>query len=38
MVEGYSSNMVYVRNGWNRNRIIYAYTSLDVAQYVYVGG
>lgn len=36
-VTGYSSNTLYVQNGWSRNRIAYSYSSLDIAQYVYIG-
>lgn len=36
-VTGYSSNSLYVQNGWNRNRIAYSYSSLDIVQYVYIG-
>ncbi len=33
---GYSSNSLYIQNGWSRNRIMYSYSSLDIAQYVYI--
>ena len=32
----YSSNSLYIQNGWSRNRIMYSYSSLDIAQYVYI--
>ena len=38
VVTGYSSNTLYVQNGWSRAQINYAYSSLDIAQYVSVGG
>ena len=31
-------NTLTVQNGWSRNRVYYSYSSLDIAQYVYVGG
>ena len=38
VVTGYSSDTLYIQNGWSRNRVTYTYSSLDIAQYVYVGG
>lgn len=35
---GYSNDTLHIQNGWSRNQMSYAYTSLDIAQYVYVGG
>lgn len=38
VVTGYSSDTLYIQNGWSRSRVTYTYSSLDIAQYVYVGG
>lgn len=38
VVTGYSSDTLRIQNGWSRNRVSYAYSSLDIVQYVYVGG
>lgn len=38
VVTGYSSDTLYIQNGWSRSRVTYSYSSLDIAQYVYVGG
>lgn len=35
---GYSSDTLFIQNGWSRSRVMYSYSSLDIAQYVYVGG
>lgn len=37
VVTGYSSNTLYIQNGWSRTRVTYSYSSLNIAQYVYVG-
>lgn len=36
-VTGYSSNNLYIQNGWNRSRVTYSYSSLDIVNYTYVG-
>ncbi|MBO5333316.1 MAG: C39 family peptidase [Clostridia bacterium] len=37
VVTGYSSDILRIQNGWSRDRVSYAYSSLDIAQYVYIG-
>lgn len=37
VVTGYSSNTLCIQNGWIRNSVMYSYSSLDIAQYVYIG-
>lgn len=37
VVTGYSSDVLRIQNGWSRDRVSYAYSSLDIEQYVYIG-
>ena len=37
VVTGYSSDILRIQNGWSRDRASYAYSSLEIAQYVYIG-